>query len=207
VTSEEALFVADDGMPCGEVGSWTETKHRLVSLYAELFSSGMRNKWDRRVYLELYAGAGHSRIRGTSRIILGSPLRALKVKQPFDKYVFCEENPESLDALEKRVQAASNAEVSYVAGDCNDHVDDILAEIPPGSRGDTVLTLCFADPFDISLKFKTLERLSRNRFMDFVVLLAVHSDAGRAYKRYLMEDSVKVDEFLGPSDGESDGKP
>jgi len=30
-----------------------------------------------------------------------------------------------------------------------------------------------------------------------LVLLAVYSDANRAYKRYVMEDAVKVDEFLG----------
>ena len=35
------------------------------------------------------------------------------------------------------------------------------------------------------------------RFIDFLVLLAVYSDANRAYKRYVMEDAVKVDEFLG----------
>jgi hypothetical protein len=35
------------------------------------------------------------------------------------------------------------------------------------------------------------------RFVDFLVLLAVYSDANRAYKRYVMEDAIKVDEFLG----------
>jgi hypothetical protein len=71
-----------------------------------------------------------------------------------------------------------------------------LDAIPPGSKNDTVLTLCFADPFDIGLKFSTIEALS-DRFVDFLVLLAVYSDANRAYKRYVMEDAVKVDEFLG----------
>lgn len=34
-------------------------------------------------------------------------------------------------------------------------------------------------------------------FIDFVVLLALWSDANRADKRYVMEDAIKVDEFLG----------
>ncbi len=73
---------------------------------------------------------------------------------------------------------------------------DILGKIPQGSKDSTVLTLCFADPFDIGLKFGTIKALSV-RFVDFLLLLAVYSDANRAYKRYVMEDAVKVDEFLG----------
>lgn len=188
---------AEDGLACPEVGGWTEEKHRYISLYSTLFSSGVKKKWDRLVYVELYAGAGYSRVRGSGRLIIGSPLRALMVKDPFDKYIFCEEDEEKRKALKSRVQAmAPCVDVAYIAGDCNERVDDILAEIPVGSSSSTVLTLCFADPFDISLKFETLRQLSV-RYIDFLVLLALHSDANRAYKRYVMEDAVKVDEFLG----------
>jgi len=188
-----------DNLALPEVGAWTEDKHRLVSVYAALFSKGMKKKWGNRVYVELYAGAGYSRIRGTQRVILGSPLRALAAEQPFDKYVFCEAIPKNLEALKARVSLHfPAANVAYVDGDCDEKVADILDEIPLGSKGNTVLSLCFADPFDIGLKFSTIKALS-GRFVDFLVLLAVYSDANRAYKRYVMEDAVKVDEFLGSS--------
>jgi three-Cys-motif partner protein len=197
MTDDRPLSVSDDGLISPDVGAWTEEKHRLVSLYSTLFSSGMKDKWDKRVYLELYAGAGYSRIRGSSRIIAGSPLLALKVNDPFDKYVFCEENPDKLDALEVRARrVAPDAKVAYIRGDCNERTKEILEQIPQGSTNDTVLSLCFADPFDISLKFDTFRALSA-RYIDFSVLLAVYSDANRAYKRYIMEDAPKVDEFLG----------
>jgi three-Cys-motif partner protein len=187
----------DDGLSCPEVGAWTEDKHRMVSLYATMFSSAMKNKWGKRIYLELYAGAGHSRVRGTQKTILGSPLRALTVEDPFDKYIFCEATSNNLEALKTRVaRYAPSASVTYVEGDCNQRASDIAAEIPYGMKSDTVLTLCFADPYDIGLKFATIKTLSQ-RFVDFLVLLAVYSDANRAYKRYVMEDAVKVDEFLG----------
>jgi three-Cys-motif partner protein len=157
----------------------------------------MKDKWKKRVYLELYAGAGYSRIRGTRKIILGSPLRALTVTHPFDQYIFCEATAQNLEALKIRVMRhAPAAKVSYIEGDCNLRATDIMAEIPAGSKDDTVLTLCFADPYDIGLKFRTIRTLS-SRFVDFLVLLAVYSDANRAYKRYVMEDATKVDEFLG----------
>jgi len=76
-----------------------ETKYRLVSMYDQLFSTGMKNKWGKRVYIDLYAGAGYCRIRGTSTILKGSPILALTVQHPFDKYIFCEKDPELLAAL------------------------------------------------------------------------------------------------------------
>jgi len=193
----ELLQPSNANLVCPEVGAWTEDKHRLVSLYATLFSKGMKAKWGKRVYAELYAGAGYSRIRGKRKIIPGSPLRALAAEHPFDKYVFCEEIPENLAALKTRVKRHFPvADVSYVEGNCDERVSEILADIPQGSKHKTVLTLCFADPFDIGLKFGTIKALSIRR-LDFMVLLAVYSDANRAYKRYVMEDAVKVDEFLG----------
>jgi three-Cys-motif partner protein len=194
---DNELRPIDDGRICPEVGSWTEEKHRLVSMYTTLFSSGMKDKWGKRVYVELYAGAGYSRIRGSSKLIVGSPLLALRVKHPFDKYIFCEENAENLEALKFRVeQVAPTADVAYVPGDCNKVVEEILSRIPAGSSTDTVLSLCFADPFDIGLKFETLRSLS-SRFVDFLVLLAVYMDANRNYERYVSDDATKVDTFLG----------
>gem|GEM_PF-6491849 len=41
----------EDELVCPEVGGWAEDKHRLVSLYSALFSSGMKDKWNQRVYV------------------------------------------------------------------------------------------------------------------------------------------------------------
>ena len=198
MVSEHNILAHDDGLIAPDVGAWAEEKHRLVSLYSTLFSSGMRAKWSKRVYVELYAGAGYSKIRGTSKFIFGSPLLALNVKDPFDKYVFCEERPNKLNALKIRArQIAPEADIAYVQGDCNKHTSKILAEIPQGSTGNTSLTLCFADPFDIGLEFETIRTLADARFVDFLVLLALGMDANRNYEHYLREDADKVDKFLG----------
>ena len=70
----ENLRVDDDGLITLEVGGWAETKYRLLALYNELFSTGMKNKWDQRVYIDLYAGAGYSAFKepGDSRKALPS---------------------------------------------------------------------------------------------------------------------------------------
>lgn len=198
MSAPEDALVPDDGLIAPEVGPWTVEKHAMVSLYSTLFASGMKEKWSRRIYVELYAGAGYARIRGASKLVLGSPLRALKVKDPFDRYVFCEEKKDKLEALKIRAkQTSPGADIAYVGGNCNERTLEILKEIPQGSTGDTALSLCFADPFDIGLEFETIRSLANARYIDFVILLALGMDANRNYEHYLKQDADKVDKFLG----------
>lgn len=194
------MDVPDDGLYCSRpVGKWAEDKHGLISLYAKLFSTGMKEKWDERVYIELYAGAGYARIQDTNRTVAGSPIQALLLEDPFDKYIFCEKGEKELEALETRVRRTSpSANVSFILGDCNQRIDKILAAIPSHGPGHRVLSLCFVDPFDIGIKFETL-RILAERYVDFLVLLALYMDANRNYETYIKEEKRKLDEFLGSS--------
>jgi three-Cys-motif partner protein len=187
----------DDGFVIPEVGGWAETKYRLLSLYDTLFSSGMRHKWDKRIYIDLYAGAGINRIRGTQRLVYGSPLLALQVNHPFDKYIFCEKHRQNIDALRTRTKKLSaDADVHFIEGDCNAKVSEILSAIPQASQQSTVLSLCLVDPYNLGIKFDTIARLGQ-RFTDFLVLLALYMDANRNYSTYIKETSTKVGDLLG----------
>ncbi len=92
-----------DGLPCSEVGSWAEDKYKLLWLYDTLFSTGIKNKWDCRVYLDLFSGPGIVRVRDSNKLTCSSPLLALSVQDKFDKYIFCETNGKYLDALRRRI--------------------------------------------------------------------------------------------------------
>jgi len=125
----------DDGLFTPEVGMWAETKYRLVSLYDHLFSTGMKKLWDRRVYIDLFAGAGRSKIKGTNRIVSASPMLALWVKDRFDKYIFCEKDSVCLGTLQRRVETLyPSVDVDYIEGDCNEEIDGILGAIPSHAR-------------------------------------------------------------------------
>jgi three-Cys-motif partner protein len=190
------IIAEDDGLPCSEVGAWAEDKYKLVGLYDRLFSTGMKNKWATRVYIDLYSGPGLARVRVRGRVLRGSPLLALGVPDPFDKYIFCESNPKLLSALQTRSSRyADKPDVSFICGDCNEKIEEICAEIPAPSPGRGVLAFCFVDPFDISIKFLTVRRLS-SYFIDFLILLALHVDANRNVEHYLDPGNSKVDEFL-----------
>jgi three-Cys-motif partner protein len=191
---DDGLYYEDD------VGAWVEDKHRLVSLYETLFSTGMKRKWEKRVYIDLFSGPGLVRIRGTRKFLWGSPILALRVKDPFDEYIFCESNANALYALRQRVDKLfSDAKVSYVRGDCNEKTEEICGKIPRPSKDSKVLSFCFVDPYDLSVKFSTIRKIA-DKFVDFLILLALGMDASRNLQHYLDPANKKIDEFLGLSD-------
>jgi three-Cys-motif partner protein len=189
----------DDGLVTPVAGDWGEDKYQLVKCYASLFATAMKNKWECLVYIDLFAGAGRSRFVDTGKIVPASPLVALDIPERFTKYIFCEKDDLKLRALEQRVSAEfPTLDVSYVLGDCNVNVDKIIALIPAFSRSYKVLTFCFVDPYNLaSLSFATLERLSRNRLIDFLVLIASGMDANRNRDLYINATNTALTSFLG----------
>jgi hypothetical protein len=108
----------DDDLSTPPVGGWSEDKYRHVQHYAEIFATSMKNKWPCRVYVDLFAGTGRSMLRESGAIVPSSPLLALGIRDPFDKYVFCDADPVKLDAARQRVtREYPNAKVDYVDRD------------------------------------------------------------------------------------------
>ncbi len=155
-----------------EIGSWGEEKYNLVRNYAQMFATSMKDKWQCRVYVDLFSGAGRAKIKDIRKIVDGSPLIALGIEDPFDRYIFCEEDATNIDALSKRVKAHyPSLDTHFFHGDANDCVDEILSLIPQHSSAYKVLGFCFVDPFKIdNLKFNTLKRLS-TKYMDIATIV------------------------------------
>lgn len=189
-----------DSYETPEVGEWAEEKGGLLAHYCQQFATAMKNRWDERVYIDLFAGAGKVRVRGSNKVLLGSPLLALAVRDPFDKYIFCEKDPGPLQALRNRVSDMHpGAQVTYIPGDVNRHVEQILQAMPPFSKTQKVLGFCLADPYGLKdLKFSTIATLA-TRFMDFLVNIPAMAPQ-RAWKPYLNKSNHTVDDFLGTAD-------
>jgi len=190
--------VPDDGLPTSEVGPWSLQKYRLLDLYNTLFSTGMKHHWDLRVYIDIFSGPGRARVRKTQRVVETSPIIALRVPDPFDRYIFCDKDDGNIAALRRRVERDfPRARAAYLVGDCNELTDEIARNIPRASKTRTVLSFCFVDPFGIGdLRFDTIRALSAFR-MDFLILLALAMDANRFQALYLKADNPTIDRFLG----------
>lgn len=189
----------DDGLPRSEVGTWAEDKYRLVYLYDELFSTGMKNRWQSRVYIDLFSGPGLASVQGASKLLWSSPMLALSVKDKFDKYIFCDNDSNYLNALTSRVNGNfPGVDVSYVLGDCNERVEEICSHIPKASKDYKVLSFCFVDPFNLGVNFSTIRRVA-DFYVDFMVLLALHMDANRNERIYTDPENKTIDDFLGQS--------
>lgn len=188
----------DDGLGAPDVGDWNEKKYRLVENYASMFAASMKGKWDHLVYVDLFAGAGRSTLRGSEEIVAASPLLALDIPTPFTQYIFCELDEKKLDALRQRVDRDfSEHDVRFLHGDANRLVDRILQEIPRPHKGCKVLGFCFADPYNLeNLQFDTIRQLSQ-RYFDFLVLIPTGMDAQRNIERYAEKSESKLDDFLG----------
>ena len=170
--NKEYLEWQEDGLQTWETGPWAERKYRILWNYMQMFSSGMKNLWDKRVYVDLYAGCGCVKVEGSGRMLKGSPLLALSVSNPFDKYIFCEKgndkNPWQINTLKSRVKKLSaEKDIEIIEGDCNENIDNIISKIPK-QYGQKVLTFCFVDPFSLNLHFKTLQKLAIEHRVDFL---------------------------------------
>jgi len=187
----------DDGLVIHEAHIWTEEKYKLVGGYNDIFTRGMRKKWKKLVYVDLFAGPGYCRIIETGRILKSSPMIALSLPLPFDFYIFCDENEKFIDALKRRVDRDhSDKAVHFYVGDCNNGIEDIKKMVPVHKSGETVLTFCFIDPYELNFHFETIKRLTENKLVDVLILQAYFMDLNRNYTNYLNDDNQKISLYL-----------
>ena len=158
----EDSLSSTDKLPIRDSGAWIETKHKLLTYYAHLFATGMKNSWKSRVYLELFSGPGRCLIRKNGKEDLGSPLKV--IEHEFTKFIFTEMNLAAAEALAKRLEPFENsANTEIWCSDCADAVKEI--QIPAGS-----LTLAFIDPTGIGhAPFSLIETLHRKTRCDLLI--------------------------------------
>jgi len=192
-------FFIDDGLKTLEVGNWAKTKHKKIHYYCALFASSMKTKWDYRVYIDLFSGPGKGRIRRTNQIIPGSPLLALNIQDPFDKYIFCEKDTENAIALKKRVmEYFPDRNCKFIEGDVNSKLEEIFTSIPKFSKTFKGLSLCFVDPYKKGeLDFNTIQVIAKRLYVDFLVLIPSFMDLNRNKHNYTRPNDNSLDKYLG----------
>lgn len=95
----------------------------------------MKKFWNQRVYIDLYSGGGKAKVRNSEKILYSSSLLVIKVPDKFDKYIYCDIDTASIIALQKRIKNEfSELTPSFISGDCNEKIDEIINVIPQYSK-------------------------------------------------------------------------
>lgn len=151
------FFEDNDGLPLRCMGFWAEEKLGVLHKYMSMFTSSMHDKWPSTVFIDMFSGPGRGIVQKTNIKIDGSPLIALKQKNPFTSYIFIDINPDNITALESRIIqiGGRTLNIRYISADCNMAVKQITEYIPRSS-----LVLVFIDPTSMQITFSTIRDLS-----------------------------------------------
>ncbi|UCC97640.1 MAG: three-Cys-motif partner protein TcmP [Phycisphaerales bacterium] len=185
----------DDGLYIPTVGKQSSDKHYFLMRYINIFTTAITGKWKGLHYIDLFAGAGIEKLRGSEQLQWGSPMIAAKAPKSFTRLHLCELNRQKYQALEKRV-GDTRPDSQILNGDANNEVHNITREIPQGT-----LSLAFLDPYGLELDFETLKVLAAKR-ADLIIFFPDRLDILRNWKHYYYSDpNSKLDHHLGLGSG------
>ena len=183
--------MASDNLPALEVADHVKEKEFAIGRIITIFNNGMQRKWDRRYYIDLFAGPGKCVIKNSDEEVDGSPILAVKSKVKFTDYFFSDGNSECLRALKGRIGNSGSSElgsVNYYLGNADSIVDKLISNLPEPKAS---LGLAVFDPWGWDFTFETLITLTANRRLDLVINFPT-SFIKRNWKRELPQ----LDKFM-----------
>ena len=167
-------------------GSHTERKLDVLTKYLAAYVNVMKNQRQFELhYVDGFAGSGASEAKGkqeelldpglfeTGRITQGSPLRALGIDPPFDRYLFIDENEANVASLQKTIATHKYGHRADVAlGDANSAISEFCEKIRHRQNARAVV---FLDPFGRSVRWETVVSLANTGKVDLWYLVPVHA--------------------------------
>ena len=202
----------------------TRRKLEIVQNYLGAYTTALKRKNFELLYVDACAGSGFSipkaalanlqgdvrksgllvpaePVADTEQLIMGSALRAMGVRPPFDRYLFNDLKRSNVRALQNEVDAnfAHLADrVTITQADAN----EMLLEICRRTNWRSSRAVVFIDPFGLQIKYETLEQLGRTRAVDLWYLVPVFAmyRQVRGDGEVLEDGGRSVDEALGTSE-------
>lgn len=160
---------AQDGLPARIVAPHSLKKSWMVKQYLGTVGRAMARKWFEVNYVELFCGPGTLLDRDNGDELPGSPLEALAIEQPFERYVFCDGDPDCAEAVRQRTVVPPASRAHVFAGDANDHehLERVAAVLDPRA-----LVILYLDPAKPNLDFSTIEFFAgRFKYLDVIINL------------------------------------
>ncbi len=172
-----------------EIGEWSEVKLDIIREYGHAYSTIMndpKHRYIHHFYIDAFAGSGTHLSRATGNFVSGSPVNALNVNPPFEKYFFIDKDTETVEALKDQIGARSD--VRIYEGDSNEL---LLREVYPQARyEDYRRALCLLDPYGLDLRWEVIEKAGSMRTVEIFLNFPIH-DMNR---NVFLLDTSKMDE-------------
>lgn len=153
--SRDHQLIADDEGSTSRIIQLHSEEDHYAFYYADIVSSAMRGKFPALAWVELFAGPGRLWVEPRDAYVDGSPVRALNVRQPFDRYVFNDLDPLCIRALEPRVGTRPGVHVLNEDANAQAVADCLIGTLPKNA-----LVTLYGDPAGLDLHFDTLARLA-----------------------------------------------
>jgi len=209
-------------------GPWTELKLDAIADYLSFFTVALKNKpkpespfqlW----YVDAFAGTGErtvsrevgglfeGRPSEVEKVQLdGSAKRALCTDPPFKHFIFIEQHPKRFAALKNLESEYPGRGISARDGDGNQVLRGLFTTPPwvtqHNGRGPH-RAVVFLDPYDMSVRWSTLELLAKTGAVDVWYLFPLNAVVRQLANDFSAVDHSKqasLDEIFGTSSWRTD---
>lgn len=188
-------------------GAHTRRKLDVVAKYLAAYVTVMKKQNFRLFYVDGFAGSGASTSKSeaersqdptlflTADVLDGSPTRALSIEPPFDQYILIETSDQNVRSLSGLREKFPDRAIEIAPGDTNLRLCEFCDRIS-SERFDRAVV--FLDPFGLSVRWQTVERLAATKKVDLWYLVPVDG-----MSRQIKDDGTflpgasKIDEIWG----------
>lgn len=188
-------------------GLHTGRKLDVVAKYLAAYVTVMKKQSFELLYFDGFAGSGASTASGTDialetglfdtrEIIEGSPVRALNIDPPFDRYIFIDANEANVASLQKVIDAHVNGERAILrSGDANAQIAQFCNWL---DRQKMARAVVFLDPFGLAVRWETITRLAATGKVDLWYLVPVHGMSRQIKENgEFLPSADRIDELWG----------
>jgi three-Cys-motif partner protein len=188
-------------------GGHTRRKLDVVAKYLAAYVTVMKKQDFRLYYVDGFAGSGASTSKtesqrsddptlfSTADVVEGSPVRALEVEPPFDRYIFIDKSDVNVRSLSGLRAQFSTRQIDIVHGDANDRLQEFCDRIAPNRPDRAVI---FLDPFGLSVRWQTIERIAATKKVGLWYLVPVDGMSRQIKDNgSFLPGAAKIDDLWG----------
>ena len=153
-------------------GDWTKMKLDIIGRYLDAYTTALKNKSFRLMYIDAFAGTGQVGIATDDEegreVLRGSAQRATAVKdRPFDQLVLIEKEETQFRELLALKRDHKRRQIQVLNGDANSILRDL------GKDWSNWRGVLFLDPFGTQVDWTTMQSICQTNALDTWVLFPI----------------------------------